>query len=68
MKRLVALLVGVSVVVPALRFEASLFDRLNAALGTPGDASSSSASAPEVRLPEIHVPDALQPLVDALHR
>ena len=66
-KRVVTLLAGLSLLLPALHFEASLFDRLNAALGNQADAASSGA-APDLRLPHLDVPDALQPLIDALHR
>lgn len=63
MKRLVTLAVGLSLAVPAVHFETSLFDRVNAALGT--STATASASAPELH---VDVPAALQPLIDALHR
>jgi len=62
-KRLVTLVAGLSLLVPALHFETSLFDRINAAVGT--TTASTSASAPDFH---VDVSKALQPLVDALHR
>jgi hypothetical protein len=58
-KRLVTLLVGLSLALPAMHWEAGLFDRLNAALG-----DTTAASAPH--LPDVNVPHALEPLIHAL--
>ncbi|HZQ84680.1 MAG TPA: hypothetical protein VFA83_07570 [Acidimicrobiales bacterium] len=63
MKRLVTLAVGLALAVPAVHFETSVFDRINAALGT--TAGATAAPAPDLH---VDIPKALQPLIDALHR